>query len=228
MDLVIGLDADDTLWHNERYFAHTHAQFAELLSPYVSDETCLTERLDETERSNLRIYGYGIKAFTLSMVETAIEVTDHRVPVSVLSTLLDWGKEMLTLPVELLDGVSETVTSLAESYRLMLITKGDLIHQESKVAASPLADLLWRVEVVAEKDETTYARLLRHNLIDTDRFVMVGNSVRSDVLPVLGIGARAVHIPYEITWSHEQVEGACGFPVLASIRDLPEWLDTQN
>jgi putative hydrolase of the HAD superfamily len=228
MDLVIGLDADDTLWHNERYFAHTHIQFVELLAPYVPHAQALTDRLDRTERANLRLYGYGIKAFTLSMVETAIEVTEGQVPVSVLSTLLDWGKEMLALPVELLDGVSETVTQLSERYRLMLITKGDLIHQESKVAASPLAEMLWRVEVVSEKDERTYERLLRNNSVDTDRFVMVGNSVRSDVLPVLGIGARAVHIPYEITWSHEHVEGACGFPVLDSIRELPDWLDGQN
>jgi putative hydrolase of the HAD superfamily len=228
MDLVIGLDADDTLWHNERYFAHTHAQFVELLSPHVADPLAIDERLDSTERSNLRHYGYGIKAFTLSMVETAIELSGGEMPMSVISTLLEWGKEMLAHPVELLDGVIETVEELAQTYRLMVVTKGDLIHQETKVASSPLADRLWRVEVVSEKDEPTYTRLLHRNGVPADGFVMVGNSVKSDVLPVLRIGGRAVHIPYELTWSHEVVEGAVGFPVLESIRELPAFLASLN
>ena len=226
MELVIGLDADDTLWHNERYFAHTQAQFASLLAPFVEDPSGLTDRLDRIERANLAVYGYGIKSFTLSMVETALTVTEGRVSSSVISTLLEWGKEMLAHPVELLDGVLDTVTALADRYHLMVITKGDLIHQETKVAASPIAELMWRVEVVSEKDEITYERVLRRNGVAPDHFVMVGNSVRSDILPVIAIGGRAVHIPYEITWGHEHIDDADGFPVLDDIRDLPALLHT--
>lgn len=221
---VVGLDGDDTLWKNEDYFAVSQELFRSLVAPYARNGVDLDDRLNATERRNLELFGYGIKGFTLSMIETAIEVTDGRLHVSVVQALLERGKEMLGHPVELIDGVADAVAELADRYRLLLITKGDLFHQEQKLARSGLADLFWHVEIVAEKDVPTYARILRRHQVEPASFVMAGNSVRSDVLPVVDLGARAVHIPYEITWTHEVVEHDGEFPVLGSIRDLPRWL----
>jgi len=221
---VIGLDGDDTLWHSEGEFSVSEEMFRSLLAPYVHSGIDLDARLIERERANLQLFGFGVKGFVLSMIETAIEVTDGRVGTSVIQTLIERGKEMLNHPVELLDGVADTVTLLAEQYRLILVTKGDLIHQEQKVARSGLGDHFDAVEIVSEKDETTYRRLLVRLGIAPERFVMVGNSVRSDVLPVLGIGARAVHVPYRLLWAHEHAEHDGTVPTLTSIRDLPAWL----
>jgi putative hydrolase of the HAD superfamily len=182
----------------------------------------------EVERRNMAIFGYGVKAFTLSLIETAIEVTDGRVPAAVIQAVLDLGKVLHDHPVQLLDGVLETVDALSDRYRLLVITKGDLLHQESKVARSGLAEQLWGVEVVSEKDEATYRRVLARHRVDPSGFVMVGNSVRSDVLPILELGGRAVHVPYHVTWVLEQVEPdpeRHDFPVLDSIRDLPACLE---
>jgi putative hydrolase of the HAD superfamily len=222
----IGLDADDTLWHSETIFAVTQERFTALVAPFVEDPSDLERRLLECESSNLALFGYGIKGFTLSMIETAIEVTDGAIPADALRVLLDIGKEMLAHPVDLLDGVAETVAELrAAGYKLLVITKGDLLHQESKVAASGLVPHFHGIEVVSEKDPDTYARILTRYGIAPSEFVMVGNSVRSDILPALAIGARAVHIPYVITWGHEHAEADEGsYAVMASIRDLPAWL----
>lgn len=223
---VIGFDGDDTLWHSEGVFALTQARFCELVSPYVddADHEELERRLLDTERRNLNLFGYGVKGFTLSMVESAIEITDGRIPARLLQELIGLGKEMLDHPVELLDGVAEVVEELADRYRLVLVTKGDLMHQESKVARSGLADRFWRIEIVSEKDPATYRRLLWRHRVDPETFVMVGNSVRSDVLPVMEIGAFAVHIPYHVTWVHEHVDHDGSIPTLTGIRELPSWL----
>lgn len=222
---VIALDGDDTLWHSEQLFVDTQQAFRELLAPHVDlDEAALDARLVEVERRNLPTFGYGVKAFTLSLVETAIDVTDGAVPASAIREVLELGKVLLDHPVQLLDGVLEAVDALTDRYRVMVLTKGDLLHQESKVARSGLAELLWQVEIVSEKDEATYRRVLERWDIAPKSFVMVGNSVRSDVLPVLGVGARAVHIPYHVTWALEQAEidpDVHSFPVLGSMAELP-------
>lgn len=203
---VVALDGDDTLWHSETYFADTHARFAELLAPYVpADE--LEQRLLEVERRNLDVFGYGVKGFTLSLLETAIAVSSGRIPADDLATIIGWGKAMLDHPVELLDGVADAIDAFrARGLVLVLITKGDLWHQESKVAASGIADHFDAVEIVAEKDVATYRAILERHGIDPARFCMIGNSVRSDILPVLALGGRAVHVPYDYLWAHEAVD----------------------
>lgn len=224
---TVGFDGDDTLWHSETEFAVTQTMFCELLAPFVPPGTVdLEARLVATEGANLEVFGYGVKGFTLSMIETALDVTGGNVPGSVIRTLLDRGKQMLSHPVELLDGVAAVIDALAGRYRLVLVTKGDLMHQESKVAGSGLADRFDHVEIVAEKDAPTYARILARHRIEPSRFVMVGNSVRSDVLPVLAIGGRAVHVPYHLTWPHEHADHNGDVVTLASLRELPQWLTT--
>lgn len=223
---VIALDGDDTLWHSEQLFVDTQAGFRALVAPHVElDDEALDARLVETERRNLPIFGYGVKAFTLSLVETAIEVTDGRIPGAELQAILDLGKVLMDHPVDLLDGVADAVDELTDRYRVMVITKGDLLHQESKVVRSGLDQLFWRVEIVSEKDVPTYRRILERHEIDPATFVMVGNSVRSDVLPVIELGGRAVHIPYAVTWALEHADPGADhpeFPVLGSIAELPE------
>lgn len=221
---VIALDGDDTLWHSEQLFVDTQTAFRELLAPYVDlDDAALDARLVEVERANLPTFGYGVKAFTLSLLETAIEVTKGAIPSRDLQSILDLGKLLLDHPVQLLDGVVEAVDALTDRYRVMVLTKGDLLHQESKVARSGLAELFWQVEIVSEKDVATYQRVLDRWAIDPATFVMVGNSVRSDVLPVLAIGGRAIHVPYHVTWALEHVEPdpEHDFPVLDSLSELP-------
>lgn len=203
---VIAFDGDDTLWHNESIFSLTQEEFRALLQPYAPAGE-IDARLFATETRNLALFGYGIKAFMLSMIETAIELTNGRIPASAIQTIIDHGKAMLAHPVELLPGVRETVERLAATHRLMLITKGDLFDQEGKIARSGLGDHFWRIEVVSEKDVATYRRVLARHEIAPERFVMIGNSLRSDILPVLEIGGRAVYIPYHLTWEHERVEG---------------------
>ena len=222
---VIALDGDDTLWHSEHLFVDTQDRFRDLVRPYVDvDDAVLDERLLEVERRNLPLFGYGVKAFTLSLVETAIQVTDGQIPGRELQSVLELGKVLIDHPVELLDGVQEAVTELSRRHRVMVITKGDLLHQETKVARSGLADLVSGVEIVSEKDEATYQRILQRHEVDPSTFVMVGNSVRSDVLPVLAIGGRAVHVPYSVTWALEHAEpdpDLHEFPVLTSCAELP-------
>lgn len=226
---LVGIDGDDTLWRNEDYFTVTQDRFAELLGPYLPSGIDVQHALETNERRNLEVFGYGAKGFTLSLIETAIELTDGRVPATAIHDLLEAGRWILTHPVELLDGVADAVAELiAAGRRLVIVTKGDLMHQEQKVAGSGLADLFDAVEIVSEKDETTYRRLLERAHVSPDRFLMVGNSVRSDVLPVLAIGGQAVHIPYHTTWAHEHADHDGSVPTLSSIRDLPAWLDTRS
>jgi putative hydrolase of the HAD superfamily len=223
---VVALDGDDTLWHSENQFVMTTERFQQLLAEYVDPGT-VYDRLLEREKANLGLFGYGVKGFVLSMVETAIEASEGRIDAGDIQLIIDLGKEMLDHPVELLDGVAETVPELARDRRVMVITKGDLFHQESKLARSDLVEHLWQVEIVAEKDEPTYRRILDRYGIDPATFLMVGNSVRSDVLPVLAVGGRAVHIGYEFTWEMEHAEPDRehnGFWELESIRELPALL----
>lgn len=221
----LGIDADDTLWHSENRFHETHQRYHALLAEHVDlDVDALERRMLETEQRNLRLFGYGAKGFTLSLIETAIEVTDGAIPTDAVATILEFGKDLLDHPVELLDGVAEAIEGFRDrGLRLVLITKGDLWHQESKVAASGIADHFDAIEIVAEKDVATYRSILDRHGIDPARFCMIGNSVRSDVLPVLELGGRAVHVPYAYLWAHEAVDDPGDEHVVA--RALREVLD---
>ena len=223
---TVGLDADDTLWHNETIFRLTHARFVDLLADH-GDEALIEARLAETEQRNLRLYGYGVKGFTLSMIETAMELTGGEAPSRVIREILAVGREMLTEPVEPLPGVDDTLAALSQRYRLLLITKGDLLHQEQKLAASGLGDLFAAVEIVSEKDASTYARVFSRHGTGAEEAVMCGNSMRSDILPAIEAGAYGAHVPYPLTWAHEMADAPEGHPrfvELASIRDLPDWI----
>ena len=223
---TVGLDADDTLWHNETIFRLTHDRFVALLADHA-DRNTLESRLAEVERRNLQLYGYGVKGFTLSMIETAMELTGGEAPAAVVREILAAGREMLAHPVETLPGVDEALAALSERYRLVLITKGDLLDQERKLAASGLGDLFAAVEIVSEKDRRTYDRVFARHGTGADEAVMAGNSMKSDVLPALEAGAFAVHIPYVITWAHELAEAPDNhvrFGALDSIVGLPEWI----
>jgi putative hydrolase of the HAD superfamily len=202
---VIAFDADDTLWHNETHYSRTQDRFQDLLARHDQGEWS-KQALYETEMENLRTYGYGIKSFTLSMIETAIQLTGGRIQASEVQEILELGKEMLNAPVQLLDGVGEVIPQLAARCRLMLVTKGDLLDQESKLARSGLGSYFSQVEVVSDKAVETYRALLARHGLAPERFLMIGNSLRSDVLPVVALGGHAIHIPYAITWAHEQVE----------------------
>ncbi len=222
---TVGLDADDTLWRTEPHFRLTQAKFADLLSGFA-DPAVLNARLAEVEAKNLQLYGYGVKGFTLSMIETAMEFAAGADATAAIREILAAGRDMLVHPVDPLPGVAETLAILADRYRLVLITKGDLLHQERKVHESGLADFFDAIEVVSEKDPASYGRLLREHHVAPEHFLMVGNSVRSDVLPVLALGARAVHIPYHLVWSHEIAEHDGSVPELSSITELPAFLAT--
>ena len=201
---TIAFDADDTLWANEDLFVATQAEYMKLLAPYRQHWDA--EELHAAERRNLAFFGYGIKGFTLSMIETAIEVSDGAIPGRDIAAIIDMARGMVHAPLTLLPGVAELIPALATDYRLMLITKGDLFDQEAKIARSGLADYFRHIDIVSEKTPHAYQRILQRADIDPQSFVMVGNSLRSDILPVVAIGAHAVHIPYHLTWQHEHVE----------------------
>jgi putative hydrolase of the HAD superfamily len=204
-ELVVGFDADDTLWHNENIFEHTHERYRDLLARY-HDAATVDRTLFATEMRNLDLYGYGVKGFTLSAIETAIQLTEGRISAEEIRRLIELGREMLAHPVELLEGVEETLAQLAGRHRLLLITKGDLRDQERKLAKSGLADRFRAVEVLSEKDEPSYAVVLRRHGVDPARFLMVGNSLKSDILPVLALGGAGAHVPYRLTWAAERAE----------------------
>jgi len=221
---TIGFDADDTLWHNEIIFERVHERYRALLARY-HDAATVDRTLLATEKRNLDLYGYGVKGFTLSAIETAIELTAGRISAEEIRLLLANGKEMLAHPVELLDGVAETLAELSAEFRLLLITKGDLRDQQRKLAKSGLADHFQHVEIVSEKDAATYATILRRYTLTPERFLMVGNSLKSDILPVLELGAAAAHLPYHLTWALEHCEAPHGssgrFFELKSVREIP-------
>jgi putative hydrolase of the HAD superfamily len=225
---VIAFDADDTLWHNEPIYRGTQRLVIEILAHY-HDSAEIESRMYQTELRNLEHYGYGIKGFTLSMIETAIELTAGRITGREVERILELTREMFRAPVDLLEDVRETIALLGGEHSLMLITKGDLFEQEGKIARSGLADFFDRIEIVPVKTRRVYETLASKHKIDPARFLMVGNSIRSDVLPVIEMGARAVHIPYETTWEHElvPVDELAGkeFFQVSRIRDLPSLLD---
>jgi putative hydrolase of the HAD superfamily len=228
-ELAIGFDADDTLWHNETIFEQTHARYRALLAQY-HDAATVERTLFATEMRNLELYGYGVKGFTLSAIETAIQLTAGRIRADEIQQLIELGREMLVHSVELLDGVSETLAALTGRHRLLVITKGDLRDQERKLARSGLAQHFERVEIVSEKDAATYERIFRRHGIAASRFLMVGNSLKSDVLPVLTLGGAAAHVPYHLTWAHERIEkmptAEGRFFQLKSVRELPAVIES--
>lgn len=223
---VVGLDADDTLWHSEDSFVGVEAQFVDLVSPFAPEGVDVAAALRATERAHLPVSGYGVKAFTLAMVKAAIAVSDGTVPALVVDRLVDAGMAMLTETVRLLPDVPAVLADLARDHRLVLITKGDLVHQTRKVETSGIAHHFEQIEVVLEKDPATYDRILRQVGVAPERFCMVGNSVRSDILPVLALGGHAVHVPYPLLWEHEHVDHEEDLDELASIKDLPAALRT--
>lgn len=217
---TVAFDGDDTLWHNEPLFWASTQRFQELLAPYA-DAAALSERLEAAEIANLSLFGYGIKGFVLSMIETAIAVSDGAVPVSVIHELIERGKYMLAHPVHLLDGAAETVAAVkAMGLRVLLITKGDLFDQEGKLARSGLAELFDAVEIVSAKDRDTYDRVFARHGDGVARAVMVGNSVRSDILPVLEAGGIAIRTPYANTWSHELADPPDGHPRYHAVKNI--------
>jgi len=221
---TVGFDADDTLWESEAFFAVTEERFVALLAPWCASRE-VADALVATERNNLAHFGYGVKGFTLSMIETAIELTEGAIPSAALAEIIGWGREMMAHPVDVIDGVVDVLDTLGSHFRLVLITKGDLFHQESKVAESGLADRFEAVEILSEKDERSYQQVLDRLGIGAAEFAMVGNSVRSDIEPIVAIGAHAIHIPHSITWAVEEAtrpnEAAQPWTTLESVRQVP-------
>lgn len=206
MDLkVIAFDADDTLWVNEPYFRQTEERFYELLGGFATQHE-LERELLKTEIGNLPLYGYGIKGFILSMIETAMQVSNNAIGSDIVAKIIDLGKEMLNQPLELLDGVEEVLQTLHGQYKLVVATKGDLLDQERKLKKSGISHYFHHIEVMSEKDDANYLKLIKHLDIQPTELMMIGNSLKSDILPVLNIGGYATHVPYHITWAHEQIE----------------------
>lgn len=224
---LICLDADDTLWHNMRHFEEAHAAFRDMLRPFAAAEVAM-ETLDACETRNLKLYGYGAKGFTLSMIETALELGGERLPSGVIADLLAAGRRLLAHPVELLHGIEATLDALADRGRLVLVTKGDLLHQEAKLAASGLGDRFAGIEIVSDKTVDTFARLFERYGVAPERAVMAGDSMRSDVLPALAAGAWAAFVPQPLAWTHEaapQPTDQARFRRLESLGELPDWID---
>jgi putative hydrolase of the HAD superfamily len=218
---VVGFDADDTLWQSEDGFRANELRFVDLVSPFAAEGIDVKAALTAVERKNLHTFGYGVKAFAISMVEAAITISGGRVPTDVIAELVEMARTQLEEPVRLLPHVPEVLAEVGAGYRLVLITKGDLVHQTHKITTSGLAHHFDHLEVVLEKDVDTYAGLLRRFGVEPHRFVMVGNSVRSDILPVMALGGHAVHVPYHLLWELEHVEHDEKFTELASLADLP-------
>lgn len=220
---VIAFDADDTLWVNEPYFREAEDKFSALLEDYLPAHN-VTKELFKTELQNIPLYGYGVKGFMLSMVETALRVSGNTVPLAVIEKALQYGKDLLGKPVELLEGVEETLHHLKNKYRLVMATKGDLLDQERKLKKSGLEPYFHHIEIMSEKQEADYQKLIRHLDILPDEFLMIGNSLKSDALPVLAIGGHAIHVPYHTTWEHEKVEGNVEHKNFRSVDNLKDIL----
>jgi len=223
---IIAFDADDTLWDNELYFQETEEKFCELLEDFLPQHTVARELL-QTEIKNISLYGYGIKAFMLSMIETAIRITDKNIKAETIEKIISFGQELLEKPVLLIDGVEEVLKSLKAKYRLVIATKGDLLDQERKLKKSGLANFFHHIEIMSEKKETDYQKLIQHLDIKPNEFMMIGNSIKSDILPVLNIGGHGIHIPYHVTWAHEKVETVIdhqNFMQADRIRDVLNYL----
>ena len=228
MITTLCFDADDTLWHNERFFRMTQDHFAELLADFAEKDH-LAERLLTAERRNLGHYGFGIKGFMLSMIETALDVTDNRVPGYVVRDIIAVGQEMLAHPIELLPGVEETMLKLAREFRILLITKGDLLDQERKIAQSGLGELFDAVEIVSDKTPKVFLEVFARNSTAPERTLMTGNSLKSDINPALDAGGWAIYVPHGLTWEIEAAEAPSGherFREVPEFRDIPDTLET--
>jgi putative hydrolase of the HAD superfamily len=220
MDIkVIAFDADDTLWVNEPYFQATEKKFCTLLEEFLPQHT-LSRELLKIEIENLSLYGYGIKGYILSMIETALKVSDNTISIEAIEKIIDFGKELLNEPIELLDNVEEVLAGLKDHYRIVVATKGDLLDQERKLKKSGLSHYFHHIEIMSEKGESDYLKLIRHLDISPDEFIMIGNSLKSDIIPVLNIGGHAIHVPYHTTWAHEQVEASFDHPNFRHVEHL--------
>jgi len=224
---VIGFDADDTLWVNETYFREAEEEVGRLLSHYETPNK-IDQELFLMEMKNLPTYGYGVKGFVLSIIELAIELSNGTVSNQIISKILDIGKDMINKPIELLDGVEEALKALSKDYRLIVATKGDLLDQERKLDKSGLLQYFHHIEVLSEKKEANYEKLLNHLDIDPSNFLMIGNSLKSDILPLVNIGAKAIHIPFHTTWEHEKVSdkkaNGEGYKTVERLTDIIELL----
>jgi len=223
---VIGFDADDTLWVNETYFRDAEEKFAALLEKYETKNK-IDQELFKTEIRNLDLYGYGIKGFILSMIECALELSNNQVSQKTLVECLNLGKDMISHPVELLNGVVAVLKTLKDKYRLVVLTKGDLLDQERKLERSGLSEYFHHVEVLSDKKEKNYSDLLQHLQISPSEFLMIGNSLKSDVLPLVELGARAVHVPFHTTWQHEEVIEPLenkGYVTISTLTDILEYV----
>ena len=225
---VIGFDADDTLWVNETFFREAELEFARLMSPYETANK-IDQELFKKEIENLDLYGYGVKSFVLSMVESAIELSNGSVSNQTIEKILNIGKSMINQPVELLDGVEDVLKALSKNYRLILATKGDLLDQERKLEKSGLTAYFHHIEVLSEKKAHNYSKLLNHLDIDPPEFLMIGNSLKSDILPLIDIKAHAIHVPFHTTWAHEQVSeeetNGKAYKTVSSLREILQFLE---
>jgi len=224
---VIAFDADDTLWVNEPYFQETEKKFCALLEDYLPHHTVMQE-LYKSEMQTLQLYGYGIKGFVLAMIETALRVSENKISIGVIEKIIQYGKDQMEYPIEMLDGMEEALHLLKKRYRLVVATKGDLVDQERKLRKCGLEHYFHHIEIMSDKQQADYAKLIRHLDIPPADFLMIGNSLKSDVMPVLALGGHAVHIPYHTTWAHEVVEHTIEHPNFrqaGSIKEiLPELL----
>ena len=224
---TIAFDADDTLFVNEPYFQEVEQKFCQLLENYLSHHT-LSQELFKVEIDNLKLYGYGIKGYILSMIEAAITVSNATIPIEVISKIIQYGKELLEKPIEILDGVEETLAALSGKYKLVVATKGDLKDQQSKLHRSGLGHYFHHIEVMSDKKEADYLKLIQRLDIQPNEFLMIGNSLKSDVLPVLNIGGQAIHVPFHTTWAHEIIDPkdiSVAFETVQSFADITKFLD---
>lgn len=221
---VIAFDADDTLFVNEPYFQETEEKFCALMSDYLSHQG-LSLELFKTEIGNLDLYGYGIKGYILSMIEAAMKISNNTISLEIVEKIIQYGKELLQKPIELLDGVEETLEALKGKYKLIVATKGDLKDQQSKLHRSGLGHYFHHIEVMADKQELNYQKLLGRLEIKPEEFFMIGNSLKSDVLPVLAIGGHAVHIPFHTTWEHEKINHKVEHPNFKTMEKISDVLE---
>ncbi|MBL0154055.1 MAG: HAD family hydrolase [Chitinophagaceae bacterium] len=220
---VIAFDADDTLWVNEPYFLEVAKKFGDLLEDFIPRHNA-SQELYKTEMQNLPLYGYGVKGFMLCMIETVIRVTSHAASPQVIQKVIQYGQELLNKPIDLLDGVEDVLTALSDNYRLVIATKGDLLDQERKLEKSGLTKYFHHIEIMSEKQPKDYMKLIKHLDCQPDEFLMLGNSIKSDCLPVLELGGHAVHIPYHTTWAHEKVDQSLVHPRFVQIKTIRDIL----
>ncbi|NUM82055.1 HAD family hydrolase [bacterium] len=223
---IIAFDADDTLWDNEPYFRETERKFCEMLEDFLPQHSVSRELL-QTEIKDIPLYGFGIKSFMLSMIETAIRISDGNIRIAAIEKILRLGQEQMQLPVHLIDGVEDVLKALQPRYRLVMATKGDLVDQERKLKKSSLAGYFHHIEIMSDKKEADFKKLIDHLDISPDELMMIGNSLKSDIMPVLNLGGHGIHVPYHVTWEHEKVDAMIDhahFRQVESIKDVLQFL----